>query len=303
MSTELSQLQRKFSELEALRKIVMAINSQIDDLDKVVRLILTKACELLSADHGSLMLIHPESQQLRIVAAVGADWTPDKRGCMLQLGQGITGRVAVTGEPYLCNETSQDSHYYPLFPNVASEVAVPVISQGRILGVINIDSIRQGAFVTSDQDLLQRLADHAAIAIENTRQFTAAQASRDQWRQIFDALQDGILVCDEYLNVLKVNRTFLNMFSVSQEAAMGHSAEKVLSQLPLFQARDGIWKRLQKAGRITHRFREQTSGRTFQMLGTRAQVGDNPIYVITFRESMRPEANQTRTVRSQFDLG
>lgn len=302
MSIDLNQLQRKYSELEALRTIVMAINSQIDDLDKVVHLILTKACELLSADHGSLMLIHPESQQLKIAAAVGADWTPDKLSCMLNLGEGITGWVAVSGESYLCNETSKDSRYYALFENVASEVAVPVISQGRILGVINIDSLRQAAFGTADRDLLQMLADHAAVAIENARQYAAARAARDQWRQIFDSLQDGILICDEALNVLRVNRTFLAMFSVSADAIMGHSAENVLGQLPFVQARDGIWKRLHKTGRTNHRFREGSSGRAFQMSGTRSKLGDSPVFVLTFHETTRQETAQSKTVKSQFDL-
>jgi PAS domain S-box-containing protein len=302
MSNDLNQLQRKYSELEALRRIVMAINSRIDDLDEVVLLILTKACELLTADHGSLMLIHPESNQLRIVAAVGADWTPEKRGCMLTLGEGITGRVAVTGESYLCNDTSKDPHYYTLFPSVSSEVAVPVISQGRILGVINIDSVRQSAFGTADRDLLQMLADHAAIAIENSRQFTAAKAARDQWKQIFDALHDGILICDEYLNVLRVNRTFLSMFSVDTDVLMGHSAEKVLSQLPIFQAREGVWKRLQKTGRISLRFRADSGSRGFQMIGTKEQLGDNPVYLLVFREATRHESNPAKTVKSQFDL-
>jgi PAS domain S-box-containing protein len=302
MSVDLNQLHRKYSELEALRNIVMAINSQIDDLDKVVRLILTKACELLSADHGSLMLIQPDTQKLRIVAAVGADWTEDKLGCMLALGDGITGRVAATGESYLCNDTTKDSHYYALFPTVTSEVAVPVISQGRILGVINIDSARQAAFGSADRDLLQMLADHAAIAIENARQFTAARAARDQWRHVFDALQDGILVCDEFLNVIRVNRTFLDAFGVSVEMMLGHSAEKVLSQLPIFQARESVWRRLKKTGRITQRFRDAASGRHFQMIAIQATIGEKPAFVITFRESSRSESSHAKTTKSQFDL-
>lgn len=285
MQNQLAQLERKYSELAALRRIVMAINSQIDDLDRVVNLILTSACELLSADHGSLMLIQPELQTLKIVAFAGKDWTAEKQTCSLALGEGITGRVAVKGQPYVCPDVTKDPHYYPLFPDILSEVAVPVISQGRILGVINIDSTRMNAFSPADCELLQMLADHAAMAIENTRQFAAAQAARDQWQQIFDALPDGILVCDEQLIVLRINLSFLNIFGVAGNSLLGHSAEKILSETPMLHLRRETWRRLRETGVLRIRFRDPHTQRSFQIFGIRSRLGGKTAFLICFRET------------------
>jgi len=223
-----AQIERKLSELAALRKIVIAINSQIGDLDAVVRLILSSACDLIGARHGSLMLIHSGSNSLHIAAVVGEDWTLKKKACTLALGEGITGRVAATGQSYLCHDVSKDSHYYPLFDYICSEMAVPVVSQGRVLGVINMDSERMEAFTPMDMDLVTILADHAAIAIENARQFQVARVDRERWIHLFNALPDGVLLCDASGNVERANSNVLKLFNLAPDQILGYSVDVVL---------------------------------------------------------------------------
>lgn len=223
-----AQIERKLSELAALRKIVIAINSQIDDLDAVVRLILTSVCELIGARHGSLMLIHTGGNSLHIAAVVGEDWTMQKKACVLALGEGITGRVAATGQAYLSPDVSKDSHYFPLFDYIVSEMAVPVVSQGRVLGVINVDSERMEAFTPADMDLVAMLADHAAIAIENARQFQLARADRERWLQLFNTLPDGVLLCDASGNVERANANFSRLFNLAPDQVLGYAVDVVL---------------------------------------------------------------------------
>lgn len=223
-----AQIERKLSELAALRKIVIAINSQIGDLDAVVRLILTSVCELIGARHGSLMLSHSGSNSLHIAAVVGDDWTLEKKACILTLGEGITGRVAATGQAYLCHDVTKDSHYFPLFDYIVSEMAVPVTSQGRVLGVINVDSERMEAFTSADMELVAMLADHAAIAIENARQFQMARADRERWLQLFNRLPDGVLLCDASGNIERANANFSKLFNLSPDQILGYAVDAVL---------------------------------------------------------------------------
>ena len=275
---------RKTTELEAFRKIVMAINSHIDDLGEVVNLILTNACELIRANHGSLMLYRQETETLQIAAVVGEDWTPEKRACVLPLGEGITGRVVATGEPYLCPDTKVDSNYFALFENVASELAVPVISQGRTLGVINVDSDRLGAFTKTDLDLLTMFADHAAIAIENSRQFNYTQASRERWLQIFDALPDALIIGDADFNVERANEKFYRFFKVTPDQVLGHALFQVLSLIAGFGNPPALEDRLRQGEKIDASFLEIASQKVYRWRALRVAPGDKPVYLFSFEE-------------------
>jgi len=283
-----AQIERKLSELAALRKIVIAINSQIGDLDAVVRLILTSVCELIGARHGSLMLIHSGSNSLHVAAVVGDDWTMEKKACVLALGEGITGRVAATGQPYLSHDVSKDSHYFPLFDYIASELAVPVVSQGRVLGVINMDSERMEAFTSADMDLAAMVADHAGIAIENARQFQMARADRERWLQLFNRLPDGVLLCDASGNVERANANFSRLFNLAPDEILGHPADVVLKPF-LDSGLENGWNGLLKKGQALNAVFVANKRRIRIVQAQPFLMGDKTAFLLCLRE-MEPVA-------------
>ncbi|MFQ6067941.1 MAG: PAS domain S-box protein [Candidatus Bathyarchaeia archaeon] len=81
--------------------------------------------------------------------------------------KGITVKVANTRQPILVPDTEKDKNYVEGIPGVRSELAVPIEIEGKILGVLNVESKKIAAFDEKDIDLLQILASHAATAISN----------------------------------------------------------------------------------------------------------------------------------------
>ncbi|MGD2179062.1 MAG: GAF domain-containing protein, partial [Anaerolineae bacterium] len=101
--------------------------------------------------------------------------------------EGITGRVAATGEPILVPDVSQDERFvgFTQTPTeTRSELAVPIRTKERIVGVLNLQSAQLNAFDESDLAVMQALADQAATAIENARLFEAEQRRAEQFRVI-----------------------------------------------------------------------------------------------------------------------
>jgi signal transduction histidine kinase len=81
-------------------------------------------------------------------------------------GKGITIWVVRSSIPYVSSDVRQDPHYVMFFPDVRSEIVVPLVNRdGRTIGVINIESEQIGAFSQRDLQLLVALANQAAIAI------------------------------------------------------------------------------------------------------------------------------------------
>ncbi|MBN1658576.1 MAG: GAF domain-containing protein, partial [Anaerolineae bacterium] len=114
-----------------------------------------------------------EGEDLVFKAGSGAVWErPGFQPPRIKVGrQGITGWVAYHGEPLLVPDLSQESRYYGLSEasEMQSELAVPLTTKERVIGVLHVQSDRLDAFDESDLAVLQSLAHQAAIAIENAQ--------------------------------------------------------------------------------------------------------------------------------------
>ncbi len=81
--------------------------------------------------------------------------------------KGITVMAANKRQPVIVHDVAKAAEYVQGSPSIRSELAVPVETESRIIGVLNVESKRLGAFDEKDATLLQILASHAATAVSN----------------------------------------------------------------------------------------------------------------------------------------
>ncbi len=95
----------------------------------------------------------------------------DERVCWsdLQLGDGIVGQAAVALEPVLVENTASDPRYIESMPGIQSEVAVPLLLKGKLVGILDLESVSAARFGADDVSTLTLLAPQVAAAIENAR--------------------------------------------------------------------------------------------------------------------------------------
>lgn len=82
-------------------------------------------------------------------------------------GEGIVGTAAETREPVFVPDVRRDPRYISIFPGVVAELAIPLVNQDRLVGVLNVEGPDAEAFSTHARTALQVLAGHLAVAIEN----------------------------------------------------------------------------------------------------------------------------------------
>lgn len=165
MSDELTQLKARCERLELLNQVGHVIHSTLDP-QEALQLILREVVRLMRASSGSVVLVNPTSRFLEIQAAYGLP--PDLADFRLPIGVGITGWVARTGKPARVGDVTRDRRYVRLRLEVRSELAVPLLLNSDVRGVLNVDSDRADAFSVEDQALLEELALQAARVIQNT---------------------------------------------------------------------------------------------------------------------------------------
>ena len=204
-------VQRRAEQFKVISKVGSHITSilAVDELlDQLVGLIQ----QTLNYDTVEIALI--EGDDLVFKARARRNSPAPFESFRLKVGeQGITGWVAATGEPLLVPDVSQDLRYIQMAESVSrSELAVPIKTKEKVIGVLNVQSEQLDAFDESDLTVLQSLADQAAIAIENARLFKAEQRRAEQFRVISEVGRHitSILDVDELLGeiVRLLKKTF-----------------------------------------------------------------------------------------------
>jgi GAF domain-containing protein/streptogramin lyase len=149
-------------------------------LNQIVRLIQD------SFDYDVVEIGLIEGEDLVFQAGVHRNLSTPFQTFRLRVGQeGITGQVAATGESFVVPDVSQNEHYVQCSEAWSqSELAVPIKTKERVIGVLNIQSTELDAFDESDLAVMQALADQASTAISNARLFEAEERRVEQFRVI-----------------------------------------------------------------------------------------------------------------------
>lgn len=183
---------RRARELALLVDIGTKISAHLD-LDELLEAIVDAIHELVAADAVGIFLIGDEGK-IRNENVRGYD--PRRLdAARLQIGRGILGWVAVSGEGIIVADVRDDSRYVAARDTTRSEMAAPLKYEGRVIGVFNLESDRPGAFGPSDLALLTSYADQAAISIMNARLHSEATAKRrlDEQLRVARAIQRSLL--------------------------------------------------------------------------------------------------------------
>ena len=172
-------LKKKVDSLkEVLGMRGVASNEQPETL---LQTILDRSAELLKAEQGSLMLLDHETELLIIKAKRGINNSLTEK-LRIQKGEGIAGKVAEFGEPFLVGDVENDPRIKQknrLRYKTRSFVSVPITIEGRIIGVLNLsDKITGEIFNKEDLELIQSFADQAAIVMERNVFYTQTEELR-----------------------------------------------------------------------------------------------------------------------------
>jgi signal transduction histidine kinase len=161
-------------QLAVLNEVGSVITSTLD-LQALLNLIMDKAVELLEVEAGSLVLVDETTGELVFEVTAGPG-SADLEGVRLPPGTGIVGAVVEGGAPVVIKDAQQDDRWYQDLDAefiTRSIIAAPMISRGRVIGVIELlNRSDLVPFGEDDERLLMAFAADAAISIENARLFT-----------------------------------------------------------------------------------------------------------------------------------
>jgi sigma-B regulation protein RsbU (phosphoserine phosphatase) len=163
-------------EARSLYDVGIALSASLD-LDDLLEKILDNLRRVVTYDSAMIYLISPQGGIIHDIVSRGIP--ESMRGSLpMKIGQGITGRVAQTGEGIIVSDVSQNPDYIACRIETRSELAVPLKVGDNIIGAFNIESDKPKAYTEHDLELLNAFASLAAVTIERARSYNERMAAR-----------------------------------------------------------------------------------------------------------------------------
>jgi len=266
----LAQEKSQKEKLEALLTVSQAVTSTLDH-QTVLDTVAKEVRRVIQVDECTVFMIDPTSQMLHPVACDVMEFRDEVMAVRLQVGEGITGSVALSGQ----GEIVQDSELDPRAvsvpgtpPEDSSLLCVPLVARQKVIGVITLSRIgtHRRLFAQSDLELATLFAAHCSAAIDNARIYAQMKSAYDELR----ATQQQ-LVLSAKLNALGemaggVAHDFNNILAAilgrTQLLMRGPTSPELRRQLEVIEqaALDGAHtvRRVQEFTRVRHDERFET---------------------------------------------
>jgi PAS domain S-box-containing protein len=210
------------------------------------RTILEKTAEAAhhqtGADEVSILLLTPEGNELEVAALRGLSGRRDVAvGQRLPLEPGIAGWVARHQQPLILVGPVDDNRFQPVQPRpeIQAAISMPLLSAGRMVGVLNVNSLQPGIqFTPAHVRALSILASTAAAALQSAALFERSERLRRYNESILDTISEGLLLADHRGRITYINGGGLRLSGYSTDEVLGRNWTSFVPAAEHSQLRD-----------------------------------------------------------------
>jgi GAF domain-containing protein/HAMP domain-containing protein len=177
------ELERRALQLATVAEVSHAATSVLDP-DELIRQTVDLISDRFGFYYVGLFLLDEAKRWAVLQAGTGE---PGRQmleaGHRLQVGgESMVGWCTANAQARIALDVGEEAMRFdnPLLPKTRSEMALPLISRGQVIGALTVQSTEAGAFSEEDIAVLQTMADHLAVSIDNARLFREVQSSLEE---------------------------------------------------------------------------------------------------------------------------
>jgi sigma-B regulation protein RsbU (phosphoserine phosphatase) len=158
-------------DVEALLIEVGDVLNTTLDLNTLLQRVAEVVKRVIDYEIFSILLLNERTQELRFRFQIGHMPEVAER-IRVKVGEGVTGRALQERRSILVDDVSKETHYIEAVPRVRSELAVPLITKNKAIGVMDLEAREPAYFKEEHARLLGLIASRIAVSIENARLYT-----------------------------------------------------------------------------------------------------------------------------------
>ncbi len=258
----IKELERTQEELLLDERRLAALNSishslsRILDLRQALDKALEKIVEVMNLDMALVFVLTKAGDELNLKAYHGVSDEFAEGVRWMGVGEGLNGRVALTGEPLIVEDAAHDprlTREVVAKERVAAQLIVPVKLRDKVTGTLAVGTRGQRHFTPDEIEMLMAIGDEIGVALENSRLyreqlFMAEQLrqSEQSYRELFEKAHDAIWVHDLDGNVLTANEAAAQLVGYRFEELLNMNVKSFLDDEGLKIAKEVGQKLLSK---------------------------------------------------------
>lgn len=204
MVEDITSSREKALMLEVLNEVAKAILGKVD-IEEIAWEITNKISTYLGSDDCVIYLVREDKNLLEQISAMG-----DKvinRGVIkdqltLQLGEGIVGNVAQTGVAEIIKDTSKDPRYVADDMQRLSEITIPIVTDGKVIGVIDSEHSEKDYYTREHLETLENIARLVAMQLKNAINLKERRRAEQKNIQLLTQLEKSNNELEEYAHVV-----------------------------------------------------------------------------------------------------
>ncbi len=175
------QMKKKATQFDSLVKVSQSITSE-DYLDEILSLIVVVTAEMLNSKICSIMLLDEKGEELAIKAtqSLSVDY---RKKPNVKVDASLSGEVVKTKKPMAVYDVREEKRYFyrdlAIKEGLTSMLAVPMIVKEKAVGIINVYTQKPHRFAEDEINVLQMVANQAAVAVQNTKLMEEALKAKE----------------------------------------------------------------------------------------------------------------------------
>ena len=260
--------------INVINEVAKAILGEID-LYRIAWEIVHRIAEYLNADDCVIYIVNRESDQLEQIAAFGAkapsgEEVIDK--ITIPMGKGIVGSVAASGQSEIIGNTSKDPRYIVDDAVRLSEITVPILSNGKVIAVIDSEHQDADYFTNEHLQALHNVANLVAMQIQNALNLQERLKAERRSKELLEQLEASNAELEEYAHIVShdLKSPLRNIYALVEW---------------IKQDNDGSW--------------DQSTLRNFDLIGSTLEKMEGLITGILAYSSINNETFQPKRVNCQ----
>ncbi len=247
LQSQLHVIEENEKRLAALNQTSMIISQSLQ-LPEVLDSAVTCLMDVMRTEVVRIYILDEESNELELAAhrGVSDDFVSDVG--TIKMGEGFNGRVAETGQSMYVEDACEDSRLTKLVAkaeNIRSQVIVPMMAKGTVVGTIAVAMHSHREFLPEEIDLLTAIGYQIGVAVDNARLYqqereTTEQlrVSEERYRELFGNAHDAIWIHDLDDNIVAVNTACAQLTGYAMDELHNLKASQLISNDSLEIARN-----------------------------------------------------------------
>ncbi|MEI6043675.1 MAG: PAS domain S-box protein [Chloroflexota bacterium] len=219
--------QRQTQELALLDQIRTSLAQELE-LPAIFRMVVESIAHTFGYNQVCLYLLQDKMLELQYQIGYSHIITH------IPITQGITGRVARTGEAVLLEDVRTDPDFltYPenlgAVEDIVSEIYVPIFDQNQVIGVLNIGSIHEVKLSMADLRLMTALSENISLTVGRARLYAQARESEERYRRLTEVAIEGVAIIENG-KIRDATQALANMFGYELPELIGKAASTLIA--------------------------------------------------------------------------